>query len=131
MPASLIEVRRAYTPDEETALIDAVHAALVAAFRIPEADKTVRLLVHAPQRMACSPKLKQPERFTLVSIDAFAGRSLDAKRALYQAIVTGLEPLGIPRDHVKVLLRELPQENWGIRGGQAACDVELGFRVEV
>lgn len=131
MPASLIEVRRAYTPDEETALIDAVHAALVAAFRIPASDKTVRLLVHAPQRMACSPKLSQPERFTLVSIDAFAGRSLDAKRALYQAIVTGLEPLGIPRDHVKVLLRELPQENWGIRGGQAACDVELGFRVEV
>lgn len=131
MPASLIEVRRAYTPDEETALIDAVHAALVAAFRIPASDKTVRLLMHAPQRMACSPKLSQPERFTLVSIDAFAGRSLDAKRALYQAIVTGLEPLGIPRDHVKVLVRELPQENWGIRGGQAACDVELGFQVEV
>lgn len=131
MPASLIEVRRAYTPDEETALIDAVHAALVAAFRIPASDKTVRLLVHGPQRMACSPKLSQPERFTLVSIDAFAGRSLDAKRALYQAIVTGLEPLGIPRDHVKVLLRELPQENWGIRGGQAACDVELGFSVAV
>lgn len=131
MPASLIEVRRAYTPDEETALIDAVHAALVAAFRIPASDKTVRLLVHAPQRMACSPKLSQPECFTLVSIDAFAGRSLDAKRALYQAIVAGLEPLGIPRDHVKVLLRELPQENWGIRGGQAACDVELGFKIEV
>ena len=131
MPASLIEVRRAYTPDEETALIDAVHAALVAAFRIPEADKTVRLLVHSPQRMTCSPKLKQPERFTLVSIDAFAGRSLDAKRALYQAIVSGLEPLGIPRDHVKVLLRELPRQNWGIRGGRAACDLELGFQVEV
>ncbi|TAJ50933.1 MAG: tautomerase family protein [Nevskiaceae bacterium] len=131
MPASLIEVRRAYTPDEETRLIDAVHTALVTAFRIPEADKTVRLLVHSPQRMACSPKLSQPERFTLVSIDAFAGRSLDAKRALYQAIVSGLEPLGIPRDHVKVLLRELPRQNWGIRGGQAACDVELGFQVEV
>lgn len=50
MPASLIEVRRAYTPEEETALIDAVHPALVAAFRIPAADKTVRLVVHAPQR---------------------------------------------------------------------------------
>jgi phenylpyruvate tautomerase PptA (4-oxalocrotonate tautomerase family) len=131
MPATLIEVRRVYSPEEELALIDAVHSALVAAFRIPETDKTVRLLVHAPQRMACSPKLKQPERFTLVSIDAFTGRSRDAKRALYQAIVAGLEPLGIPRDHVKVLLRELPRENWGIRGGQAACDVALGFQVEI
>lgn len=131
MPATQIEVRRAYSRDEEIALIGAVHAALVSAFRIPVADKTVRLVVHEPHRFACSPKLSQPERYTLVSIDAFAGRSLHAKRALYQTIVGNLEPLGIPRDHVKVLLRELPQENWGIRGGQAACDLDLGFKVEV
>jgi len=131
MPATQIEVRRAYSRDEEIALIDAVHAALVSAFRIPAADKTVRLVVHEPHRLACSPKLGQPERYTLISIDAFAGRSLDAKRALYQAIVANLEPLGVPRDHIKVLLRELPQQNWGIRGGQAACDLDLGFKVEV
>lgn len=131
MPATLIEVRRRYGEAQEVALIDAVQAALVSAFRIPQEDKTVRLVVHEPHRMACSPKLAQPELFTLISIDAFVGRSLDAKRALYKAIVSQLEPLGIPPTHVKVLLRELPKENWGIRGGQAACDVELGFTVEV
>ncbi|RYY36432.1 MAG: hypothetical protein EOP46_06440, partial [Sphingobacteriaceae bacterium] len=26
---------------------------------------------------------------------------------------------------------EIPKENWGIRGGQAGCDVELGFKIEV
>jgi hypothetical protein len=41
------------------------------------------------------------------------------------------QPLGIPRDHVKILLREIPRENWGIRGGQAGCDVDLGFLIEV
>lgn len=131
MPATLIEVRRHYTPDQEVALIEAVHAALVSSFRIPPADKTLRLLVHEPHRMTCSPHLTHPEWFTLVSIDAFQGRSLEAKRSLYAAIATNLEPLGIPRTHVKVLLRELPQENWGIRGGQAACDVDLGFKIEV
>ena len=45
--------------------------------------------------------------------------------------MAGLGPLGIPADHVTVLLREVPRENWGIRGGQAASDVELGFTVEV
>ena len=59
------------------------------------------------------------------------GRSLDAKRNLYRAIVNNLEGLGIPKDHVKILLREIPKENWGIRGGQAGSDVELGFKVEV
>ena len=88
-------------------------------------------LVHEPHRMTCSPKLDRPELFTLVSIDAFQGRTLEAKRSLYHAIVANLEPLGIPGSHVKILLRELPRENWGIRGGQAACDVELGFKVDV
>ncbi|PTU32662.1 tautomerase family protein [Stenotrophobium rhamnosiphilum] len=131
MPATLIEVRCNHNQAQEIAMIEAVHSALVSAFRIPPTDKTVRLVVHEPHRMYCSPKLTQPELFTLVSIDAFAGRSLDAKRALYKAIVTNLEPLGIPPNHVKILLRDLPKENWGIRGGQAGCDVELGFTVEV
>jgi phenylpyruvate tautomerase PptA (4-oxalocrotonate tautomerase family) len=91
----------------------------------------VRLVCHEPHRFACPPGLAAPERFTLISIDAFAGRSLDAKRALYAATVANLARVGIPKDHVKVLLREIPRENWGIRGGQAACDVELGFKIDV
>jgi phenylpyruvate tautomerase PptA (4-oxalocrotonate tautomerase family) len=67
----------------------------------------------------------------MITIDAFAGRSLDAKRALYKAIVRNLEPFGIPADHVLTVLREHPQENWGVRGGQAACDIQLGFKVNV
>jgi phenylpyruvate tautomerase PptA (4-oxalocrotonate tautomerase family) len=131
MPGVLIEVRKTRPPEQEIALMEAVHAALVSAFRILPTDRDVRLLVHAPHRFACPPHLAQPELFTLVSIDAFGGRSLDAKRALYRTIVENVGALGIPRDHVKILLRELPRENWGVRGGQAACDVELGFKIDV
>ncbi len=28
-------------------------------------------------------------------------------------------------------LREVPTENWGIRGGNAASDVDLGFEINV
>ena len=111
--------------------MEAVHAALREAFRILPGDRNVRLVVHEPHRFACPPHLAQPELYTHVGIDAFAGRSLDTKRALYRGIVENLGALGIPKDHVKILLRELPRENWGIRGGQAAIDVELGFKVEV
>ena len=131
MPTALIEVRRHYSTTEESAVIDAVHGALVAAFRIPQEDRTVRLVAYEPHRFACSPRLSTPEFFTLVSIDCFAGRSVQAKRALYLEIVDRLAALGIPRDHVTVTLRESPAENWGIRGGRAACDVELGFDVNV
>jgi len=131
MPSVLIEVRRRYSQEQEIAIMEAVHAALREAFKILPGDRNVRLVVHEPHRFACPPAREKPEAYTHISIDAFAGRSLDAKRNLYRAIVTNLEPLGIPKDHVKVLLRELPRDNWGIRGGQAATDVELGFKVDV
>lgn len=131
MPSVLIEVRRQYTREQETALIEAVHAALREAFRILPGDRNVRLVVHEPHRFACPPDRGQPDLYTHISIDAFAGRSLDAKRDLYKGIVRNLESLGIPRDHVKILLREIPRENWGIRGGQAGCDVELGYKIDV
>lgn len=131
MPSVLIEVRQQYAQDREIALMEAVHAALRAAFKILPGDKNVRLVVHEPHRFACPPDREKPEYYTHISIDAFAGRSLDAKRSLYQAIVRNLEPFGIPKNHVKILLREIPKENWGIRGGQAGCDVELGYKVDV
>ncbi|MCX5045849.1 tautomerase family protein [Aldersonia sp. NBC_00410] len=131
MPSSQIEVRRQYTEAEETAIIDAVHGALVAAFRIPPQDKHVRLVVHAPHRLSYSPGLTNPDRYTFVSIDCFTGRSVQAKRDLYREIVGRFGALGIPANHVTIVLRESATENWGIRGGQAACDVDLGFDVNV
>ena len=131
MPTVLIEVRKPYTPEQEMGLMEAVHAALREAFKIKPGDRDVRLIVHDPHRFACPPACETPEAFTLVGIDAFAGRSVDAKRNLYRAIVANLEPFGIPKNHVKIVLREQPRENWGIRGGQAACDVDLGFKVDV
>lgn len=131
MPSVLIEVRKQYTQKQEIALIEAVHLALRESFKIPAHDKDVRFIAHEPHRFACPPACDKPELYTLVSIDAFVGRTQEAKRNLYHSVVARLEQLGIPKDHVKIILREIPRENWGVRGGQAACDIELGFKVEV
>lgn len=131
MPSTIIEVRHPYSPDDQHRLIEAVHAALVEGFRIPLEDRCVRLVIHAPHAFGCSLKYSAPERATVVTVTAFAGRSLDAKRRLYAAIVERLAPLGIPRDHVKIILVEVPRENWGLRGGQPGSEIDLGFDVEV
>lgn len=131
MPTVLIETCLQREPAAEVAIMNAVHAALVEAFKIPVNDREVRLLVHAPHRFQAPPDRAHPELFTIIGIDAFAGRSVDAKRKLYRAIVDKLEPLGIPRDHVLTTVRDHPLENWGVRGGVAACDVNLGFDVNV
>lgn len=131
MPSVLIEVRRHYPPETEQGIMDAVHAAIRDSFHIKPSDRIVRLVVHEPHRFACPSDREQPECFTLISIDCFAGRSLEAKRNLYRAIITNLQAFGIPGDHILIVLREMARENWGIRGGQAACDVDLGFKVDV
>lgn len=131
MPTILIEVRKDYNEEEGTKVIDAVHSAMVSAFQIPPDDRTIRLLVHPPHRFTVSPTKTKPELYTLISIDAFAGRSIEAKRKLFGEIVNNLSELGIPKDHVLIVVRDSKKESWGVQGGQSGHDVDLGFKVEV
>lgn len=129
MPNTTIEVLRQYSRTEEQGMIEAVHAALVEALKIPERDRGIRFIVHEPHRFAIPPEMS--DRFTLISVDLFSGRSLAAKKALYQAIVRNLAKFDIPTDHIRITLRESGPENWGIRGGIPASEVALGFKVDV
>jgi phenylpyruvate tautomerase PptA (4-oxalocrotonate tautomerase family) len=131
MPVISIEVGKKYSTEQEVALMEAVYSALQEAFKILNHDINVRLIVHEPHRFFVPKLYTHPELYTHISIDCFPGRSLATKRHLYHRIVENLEPLGIPKDHIKILLRESGKENWGIRSGQAGCDVDVGYTVEI
>lgn len=131
MPSTRIDVRREYTPQEETALMEAVHEALVEAFGIAPLNRNVILCVHAPHRFIGRPDGAQPERLTNVSIYLLPGRSLVAKRHFYRGLVARLERLGIPPECVLIRLHEMSGENIAVRGGQAVCDIDLGYPVDV
>jgi phenylpyruvate tautomerase PptA (4-oxalocrotonate tautomerase family) len=129
MPDVLIEVRGNWVGNRKAQFIEAVHAALVEAIKIPRDDKVVRFVSHVPEDFIIPPAFG--EKFTRIEIVMFAGRSLDAKRKLYKAIVRNLEPFGVPANDVKIALIEVPAENWGVRGGRAGCDIDLGFEIRV
>jgi hypothetical protein len=131
MPSTTIEVRRHYSEAEELAILEAVHAALVEAFQIPPSYQNLTLVVHAPHRFLGRTDGPDPERLTNISIFVLPGRSIEAKRRLYTAIVDKLEALGIPRMCVLIKLHELAPENVAVRGGQAVCDVELGYPLDI
>jgi hypothetical protein len=61
----------------------------------------------------------------------FSRRSLGAKHALYQAIVHNLAALGVPPLDIKFALIETPAENWGLRGGMLAPELDLGFKIDL
>jgi phenylpyruvate tautomerase PptA (4-oxalocrotonate tautomerase family) len=81
--------------------------------------------------MASTSHPGRSEKYTLVEITAFPGRSPEAKHALYAAMIRNLEAIGIPPDDVLVIIHEPPMQNWGIRGGRSADEVELGYRLDV
>jgi len=129
MPNVTIEVRKHYSKEHEIGIIDAVHSALMEAIETPDWDRTIRLIVHEAHRFAAPPAAD--ERYTLIDIDLFEGRSLSAKKALYRAIVRELEKFDIPAEQIKILLRESAAENWGLRGGVPASELDPGFEVNV
>ena len=131
MPSVLIEVRQKYTLEVELGIIEAVHSALIESFEIMPNDRHLRLVTYEPHHFQCPPEKEKPEFFTHITIDCFVGRSLETKRLLYKTIVDNLEPFGVPRDHVMIIIREISTDNFGIRGGQAASDIDLGFKIDV
>ena len=129
MPLVRIEVRKSRKPEEKRAVCDAVHAAMKEALLIPEHDRHIRYIEHAPEDFQVPPG--KTEEYTLIEITLFQGRSIDAKRNLYQAVVRNLGSLGIAPEDVFIVLIESPPENWGVRGGIPASEVDLGFKIDV
>ena len=131
MPSAVVEVRRVYPPDVEVRILESVHAAIVQAFKVSPVHRNVTLVVHEPHRFLGRTDCPAPDRLTNISIFVLPGRTLAAKRTLYQLLVTSLEELGIPAPCVLIRLHELPPENIGVRGGLPVCDVELGYPLNV
>jgi hypothetical protein len=129
MPDVLAEVRKGWVIGRGSQFLDAIHAGIVEALHTPEDDKVLRLVEHPPEHFAIPGSAS--ERYTHIEITMFAGRTLAAKRKLYKAIVRNLEPFGVPANDVKVILIEVSAESVGMRGGVAACDLDVGYEIKV
>jgi phenylpyruvate tautomerase PptA (4-oxalocrotonate tautomerase family) len=113
----------------EARMIGAVQDALLAALKIPDYDRDVVLdLYDGTSRIVPT---SRSDRYTRVEIVLFSGRSLEAKKALYSTVVANLSVLGVPANEIKIILIEVPPDNWGLRGGLPASEIDLGFRIDV
>lgn len=129
MPVAKIHVRKSRSADEKEALMAAVRLALTDALGTPERACQFLYVAYSPEDFAIAPE--RTDNFTLIEITLFAGRSPEAKKKLYREIVQNLGALGIEPLDVFVILLDVPLENWGIRGGVPASEVDLGYKVNV
>ncbi len=130
MPLVRTTLRTGKTDHYKKALRDGIHNALVQAFKIPEQDR--HQILHELDAGHFEAPPARMENATMIEITAFKGRSNDAKRELFRSIAENLaKDPGIKGDDIIIVVHEPPLENWGIRGGKQASEVQLGFKVEV
>ncbi len=129
MPLVKISLLKGKSKEEKEALLDAVHAALIETFKIPENDRNQRIFEFEPENFEI-PEGKT-SNYTLIEMDVFPGRSIEAKRRLYQTIVQNLKRHNIQASDVLIVLNEPHLDNWGVRGGVPASTIDLGFKIDV
>lgn len=95
--------------------------------KLPPDDRNIRVISHDNDLFSMRPPYEM-----LIEIAMFSGRSKETKKALYRQLVDRLhDKLQIDKQSVFIVLIEQPKENWGIRGGVGADEVDLGFKVEI
>jgi len=130
MPLVKVEIFTGKSKEYKKKLLDSIHSALVESFKIPDNDRIQRLYELDPDNFETVQG--KSDKYTLIEITVFKGRSIEAKRILYSRIVKNLnESLEIAGSDVLIVINEPPLENWGIRGGKAAIDIDLGFKIDV
>ena len=130
MPLVKVSLRKGKSPDYKRAVLDGIHAAIVETFVIPDHDRHQQIYELDKDNFEI-PSTKS-NNFVVVEIIAFQGRSFEAKKKLYSAIIRNLSSSpGITGDDILIILHEPTKENWGIHGGKPASEVDVGFKIDV
>jgi len=131
MALARIEIREGRSARDKRAILDAVRGALSESLRAPQEDPLVRLVEYPAEHYSLPYPERHSERFALVEITMFAGRSMETKRRLYDAVVRGLDAAGVPAADVLIVLHEPPMHDWAVDGGIPANEADIGFDVEI
>jgi 4-oxalocrotonate tautomerase family enzyme len=106
---------------------DLVLDSVIDVLQLPTDDRNIRILEY-PQEFF---QMKKPYEI-FIEISMFTGRTKETKRKLFQSIVKILEEeMKIEREKIFILFNEQPLENWGVRGGVPADEVDINFNINI
>ena len=123
MPLVTLTIRRGKDAAFKSAVLNAVHNALVAA-GVPQADRFHRVLELSAEDFrydANYPDLASPrtDDFVLIEILLSVGRSVKIKRKIAVDLIDSLrQSPGLDPDNVMLVFKETTRENWSFAGGR-------------
>lgn len=117
MPLVKIEIIKGKSLDHKKTVLDAVHVALENAIQIENWDRFQRLYEIEDDLFERSES--KTDKFTMIEITMFPGRTKEQKSKLYKEIVKELnQRLGIEPTDIFIVINEPANENWGLAGIQ-------------
>ena len=123
MPLVTVTLRKGKSTDFKSAVLGAVHRALVAS-GVPEADRFQRVIELGPDDFRFDPtypdvSVPRTDDFVLIEVLLSVGRSVKVKRKILSDIIGILATApGLNPDNVMVVFKETQWENWAFAGGR-------------
>ena len=121
MPLFRIDLIEGRSPAELRALLDAVHRAMVSAFKVPERDRYQIVHEHKPSAMIIEDTgLRIPRTGKVVVVQVTSRpRTRQAKEAFYRLLCEELErSCGIAPSDVMVSITTNTDEDWSFGNGR-------------
>ena len=110
---------------------DAIHACVVEALQFPPDKRAHRFFPMERADFYIPGGQGRTDRYTIIEISMFEGRTADAKRRLIHLLFERLQSgAGLSPADVEITITETPRQNWGFRG-QTGDDVSLNYKVDV
>jgi phenylpyruvate tautomerase PptA (4-oxalocrotonate tautomerase family) len=127
MPTVKIELASGREIETLIKIRDSVMGSVIESLKLPSDDRNIRIIEYPSELF----QMKPPNEM-LIEISMFEGRTKETKKKLFQTIVSNLEMNGlIDKNKVLITIHEQPLENWGVRGGIPADEIDLGFNVKI
>lgn len=121
MPIVKVNVLKSLSSTEKKDIHKAIHQSLVSSLQIEDWDYFHRLYEFSKEDFIFPES--RSDKFMIIEIHLFPGRSAEKKANLYKVLCDNLEKIGIPRMDIFIQILEPPLENWGIRGGLPATEI--------
>jgi phenylpyruvate tautomerase PptA (4-oxalocrotonate tautomerase family) len=123
VPLVTLTVREGKSSEFKSAVLNAVHSALIAS-GVPEKDRFQRVLELSPDDFRFDPdypdlSARRTDDFVLIEILLSVGRSVKVKKKILVDILGGLSKApGLNPENVMVCFKETLWENWSFAGGR-------------
>ena len=117
MPLVRVEIIKGKSAEYKKTLLDCIHDGLMESIGIADWDRFQRII--EIDRGDFETPSEKTDQFTIIEITMFPERTKEQKKALIETVTKKLgKRLKIRPTDVFIVLREPPDENWGLGGRQ-------------